>query len=183
MLNAILSQLGDADLDRAPPPVHLWDPPYCGEMDLRIRRDGTWVHEGAPMTRARLVRLFSTILRREGDDFFLVTPAEKVRITVEDAPFVAVALDASGEGDGQTLRFTTNVGDQATAGPDHRLWVKQGADSAGPAPYIHIRAGLNALLARPVYYELAERVCEGPQGRDGVWSQGVFFPLTGDNEE
>ena len=104
---------------RGPPPVHLWNPPFCGDLDMRIARDGTWFYLGTPIGRAPLVRLFSSILKREGDRYFLVTPVEKVGITVDDAPFVAVDFDAEGEGEAQRLTFTTHVGDSVTAGPDH----------------------------------------------------------------
>ena len=101
------------------PPVHLWNPPFRGDLDMRIARDGTWFYLGTPIGRPELVRLFSTILRRDGDDYFLVTPVEKVGITVDDAPFVAVDFEAEGTGAAQTLRFETNVGDHVTAGPRH----------------------------------------------------------------
>ncbi|MEL7486721.1 MAG: DUF1285 domain-containing protein, partial [Pseudomonadota bacterium] len=118
-----------AELERAGaalalPPVDKWDPDYCGEIDLVIKRDGVWFHEGTPIGRARLVRLFSTVLRKDGDDYFLVTPVEKLKIAVEDAPFVAVLMRAEGEGRDQRLIFTTNVGDEIMAGPDHALAMR-----------------------------------------------------------
>lgn len=161
------------------PPVHLWDPPFCGDLDMEIRRDGTWFYEGTPIGRKPLVRLFSTILKREDDRYFLVTPVEKVGIRVEDAPFVAVDLEAAGEGERQVISFTTNVGDVVVAGPEHRIRVlRDEADE--PSPYVHVRAGLDALIDRKSFYRLvdlgeAHRV----EGTDwfGVWSQGVFFPI------
>ena len=119
---------------RGPPPVHLWNPPFCGDLDMRIARDGTWFYLGTPIGRAPLVRLFSSILKREGDRFFLVTPVEKVGITVDDAPFVAVDFTAEGEGAAQRLTFTTHVGDSVTAGPDHPIRVERDPATASPPP-------------------------------------------------
>ncbi len=171
---------------RTLPPVERWTPARVGEIDIVIKSDGTWFHEGAPIARARLVRLFSTILMREGDDHFLVTPAEKLKITVEDAPFLAVLMKTEGEGDGRRLSFTTNMGDVAAAGPHHQLAFRasRGGDIA---PYIDVRRGLEARIARAVYYDLValgER--RHMEGGDvfGVWSNGVFFPFgpaAGDN--
>ncbi|GAB4520214.1 MAG: DUF1285 domain-containing protein [Parvularculaceae bacterium] len=162
------------------PPVERWNPPYCGEIDMRIRRDGVWLYQGSPIGKARLVRLFSTVLKREGDDYFLVTPVEKMKITVEDAPFIAVGMAAKGEGRAQSLTFTTNVGDAATAGPDHGLRMEFAPQSEEPAPYIHIRRGLEARIARAVYYDLVAlgtREIHDDQEMFGVWSGGVFFPF------
>lgn len=167
--------------ERPLPPVERWNPPFSGDMDVRITRDGTWYHEGAPFQRETLVRLFASILRRDEDGHhYLVTPVEKWRIRVDDAPFVAVRLDAFGEGVNRSLRFTTNVGDTVTAGPDHPLIVEYRDPSGEPAPYIHIRGGLRALLSRAVFVELVELGEERStsDGRDyGVWSQGQFFRL------
>ncbi len=138
------------------PPVETWRPDFCGEIDLVIRRDGTWVHEGTPIGRARLVRLFSTVLRREGDDYFLVTPVEKMAITVEDAPFIAVLMRREGEGEAQRLIFTTNVGDEVVAGPDHPIEFRKNVETGEGAPYLEVRAGLTARIARAVFYDLAE---------------------------
>ncbi|MDG4650625.1 DUF1285 domain-containing protein [Roseibacterium sp. SDUM158017] len=161
------------------PPVHLWNPPFCGDIDMEIRRDGTWFHEGTPIGRKPLVRLFSTILKREGDSFFLVTPVEKVGIRVEDAPFVAVDLEAAGTGREQVVSFTTNVGDRVLAGEDHEIRVVR--DETGePSPYIHVRAGLDALIDRKSFYRLVDLgEAHEIDGTDwfGVWSQGVFFPI------
>ncbi len=156
------------------PPVEKWQPAYCGEMDMVIRADGRWDHEGTPIGRAPLVRLFSTILRREGDDYFLVTPAEKIKIKVEDAPFVAVILDLEPgkTPETQRLKFRTNVGDEVIAGADFP--IRFGEGDASDIPYVMVRAGLEAKLNRPVYYQLAEYVVEH-DGKMGVWSDGQFF--------
>src|SRR6201987_3612575 len=135
---------------RGLPPVHLWNPANVGEIDIVIPKDGTWVHEGGVIGREALVRLFSTILRKDADGTYLVTPHEKLRITVEDAPFVAVRVDREGE----ALRFLTNVGEEAGAGPAHPIRVQTEAGGE-PRPYLHVRAGLEALITRPVFYELA----------------------------
>jgi hypothetical protein len=157
---------------RGLPPVHLWNPSHCGEIDIRIRRDGQWFHEGSPIGREALVRLFSTVLRKDPDGFHLVTPVEKLRITVEDAPFLAVRVDRIGE----ALRFTTNVGDTVEAGPDHPLRVETDPGTAEPAPYVHVRAALEARLSRPVFYELVA-MAEARDGVLGVTSHGAWFPL------
>lgn len=162
------------------PPVHLWNPPYSGDLDIRIARDGTWFYLGTPITRAPLVRLFSTILKLEGGKYFLVTPVEKVGITVEDAPFVAVDVTATGEGRAQTLTFETNVGDVATAGPDHPIRVERDPDTGEPAPYVMIRAGLEALIDRKSFYRLVELGVHAEHAGGawfGLWSQGAFFPM------
>ncbi|QNE31377.1 DUF1285 domain-containing protein [Sphingomonas sp. NBWT7] len=165
-----------ADSDRLPP-VDRWHPDHCGNSDMRIARDGTWYHQGSPIGRAAMVRAFSRILRREPDGgYVLVTPVEKLDIAVEDAPFVAVELKAEGEGRNATLAFRLNTGDVVTASADHPLRVV--AHDDGPHPYVHVRGGLEALIARPVYYELAERALAGEDGATpGVWSAGTFFPI------
>lgn len=163
------------------PPIDRWNPALSGDMDMRIARDGTWYHEGQPIERQNLVRLFSTILRREEDgDYYLVTPVEKWRISVDDAPLVAVLLDVFGKDIEQTLRFTTNLGDVVTAGPEHALEVEYTKPDGEPSPYIHVRGRLRALLARSVFLEVAElgeeRDVDGKLVY-GVYSQGVFFSL------
>jgi hypothetical protein len=174
-LERIAAEVGKA---RGLPPVHLWNPPHCGEIDIVIRRDGLWMHEGTPIGREALVRLFSTVLRLDPDGYHLVTPVEKMRITVEDAPFLAVRVDR----DGGALRFTTNVGDEVEAGPEHSLRVKADPETDEPAPYLHVRRGLEARLTRPVFYELVEMAepHEFPDGqRWAVRSNGVWFPIPG----
>ena len=164
-----------AEDDRLPP-VERWQPTHCGDSEMQIARDGTWYHQGSPIGRQAMVRLFSTILRREPDGgYVLVTPVEKLDIAVDDAPFVAVEMRAEGEGEQARLAFRLNTGDLATAGPDHPLRIEAGAE--GPRPYLHVRGGLEALIARPVFYELAEMAVAGPDGTSGVWSDGRFFPL------
>ena len=180
----------EGEAGKSLPPVHLWNPDYCGELDLVIKRDGTWIYEGGPIGRARLVRLFSTVLKREGERYFLVTPVEKLGVRVEDAPFVAVLMRVEeGEGGPRTRRlvFTTNVGDEAVAGPEHALVFRRdpagggaGAEKGEGAPYIHVRAGLEARVARAVYYDLVAlgetHHIDGGE-HFGVWSDGVFFPF------
>ena len=152
-------------------------PENCGEIDIRIARDGTWFYHGSPIGRKPLVKLFASVLRRNSDGgYWLVTPAERVRIQVDDAPFVAVALTPEGEGKEAHLVFTTNVEDVITAGPRHPIRVAFDAATAEPAPYVTVRDGLEALISRPVYYELVERG-EIQGDRFGVWSDGVFFSL------
>ena len=157
---------------RGPPPVHLWNPTHCGEIDIRIRRDGVWMHEGSPIGREALVRLFASVLRLDPDGFHLVTPVEKLRIRVDDAPFLAVRADRMADG----WRFLTNVGDEVDAGPEHALRVETDADTGAPAPYLHVRRGLEARLTRPVFYELVE-AAETRGGELGVVSGGAWFPL------
>lgn len=158
------------------PPVESWNPAHCGDSAMRIARDGTWFHEGSPIGRPALVRLFSTILRREPDgSFVLVTPGEKLTIEVEDAPFVAVELKSEGEGGARSLAFRLNIGDLIVAGPDHPLLLREAED--GPHPYLQVRPGLEALIARPVYYELAALALEEGAEPPGLWSQGAFFAL------
>lgn len=134
------------------PPVHLWNPPHCGDIDIVIRADGTWMHEGSPIGRPELVRLFSTVLRLDPDGYHLVTPAEKLRITVEDLPFRAVSVEAEGD----RLIFTTDVGDRVEASADNPVEVDTESDGQ-PRPRVHIRRGLWARILRPVFYELVER--------------------------
>jgi hypothetical protein len=165
--------------ERRLPPVDKWQPTRCGDSEMRIGRDGSWYHQGSPIGRPAMVRLFSTILRREpGGGFVLVTPVEKLDIIVEDAPFVAVELKSEGESEARTLAFRLNTGDVVIAGPDHRLRFERG-DSPGdcPRPYLEVRAGLDALVARPVYYELAELALAEGARPAGLWSGGEFFPL------
>ncbi|WP_101067239.1 DUF1285 domain-containing protein [Roseovarius salinarum] len=158
------------------PPVHDWDPEFTGDMDMRIARDGRWLHEGQRIERPGLVRLFSTILRREGDDYFLVTPVEKYRITVDDAPFVAVDVEAEGEGRTQELVFETNVGDRVAAGPEHPIRVERDAETGEPAPYVLVRDGLEALIDRKSFYRLVDLGCH-EDGWFGLWAGGMFFRM------
>ena len=163
------------------PPVHLWNPPFCGDLDMRIARDGTWFYEGSPINRFQLVKLFSSILRREEGKYYLVTPVEKVGITVEDAPFVAVEFEVSGEGEAQELYFTTHVGDQVLAGAEHPIRVERQAESGEPSPYVMVRNDLEALIDRKSFYRLVELGCHH-EGWFGLWSGGVFFPMIPSDE-
>jgi hypothetical protein len=170
---ADIARLSEAD---RLPPVERWNPDHCGHSDMRIARDGTWYHQGSPIGRQAMVRAFSRILRREADGgYVLVTPVEKLDIDVEDAPFVAVELKAEGEGRQATLAFRLNTGELVTASAEHPLRFVEHED--GPHPYVHVRGGLEALIARPVYYELAELALAAEDETPGVWSAGTFFPI------
>ena len=164
---------------RGPAPVHLWNPPDCGDIDMRIAADGTWFYCGSPIGRLPLVQLFSSILRKDRDRHVLVTPVEKVGVTVDDAPFLAVELYHSGEGQHLALTFRTNVGDLLTAGEEHPLRFDRGA-ADGVKPYVKVRGDLWALVSRALYYDLvALGACEPWRGEAwfGVRSLGVFFPM------
>jgi len=160
------------------PPVHLWNPPYCGEIDLRITADGTWLYQKTPIGRPALVRLFASVLKREGDRYYLVTPVEKCAITVDDAPFLAVEVVRE-EGEAPRLIFRTNVGDVVCCGADHALRFEREA-TGGYKPYVHVRADLWAKATRPVYYDLVEygeiREIDGAPWF-GLASGGTFFPM------
>lgn len=176
-----LSSMSLADIARLAdahklPPVERWNPDHCGDSEMRIARDGTWFHQGSPIGRPAMVKLFSTILRREEDGgHVLVTPVEKLDIEVEDAPFVAVEMKADGEGEAARLHFRLNTDDIITAGPDNAIRFEQHED--GPRPYLHVRSGLEALISRAVYYELAERALADAAGTPGIWSDGAFFAM------
>ena len=158
------------------PPVEKWNPTHCGDSEMRIARDGTWYHQGSPIGRPAMVRLFSTILRREADgSHVLVTPVEKLDIEVEDAPFIAVEMKAEGTGRDSKLAFRLNTGDLVTAGPEHPLRFAE--DTDGPRPYLAVRGGMEALVVRSVYYDLAERAIADGAETPGIWSDGAFFPL------
>lgn len=162
------------------PPVHLWDPPFCGDLDMRIARDGTWFYLGTPIGRHALVKLFSSILRKDGDDYFLVTPIEKVGIVVDDAPFVAVDFERTGIGRDQILTFETQVGDFVQASAQNPIRVKRDEDTGEPSPYILVRANLEALIDRKSFYRLVDLgETQQHEGADwfGIHSGGVFFPI------
>lgn len=186
-----LASLSLADIarlvaERRLPPVEQWHPSHCGDSEMRIAADGTWYHQGSPIGRQEMVRLFSTILRREADgSYVLVTPVEKLDIAVDDAPFIAVELSSEGEGAARRLAFRLNSGDLVVADADHPISLRGSIEE--PRPYLHVRGargnGLDALIARPVFYELA-RIALDEQPADarpdspvGVWSGGRFFPL------
>ena len=161
--------------ERRLPPVDRWKPERCGHSEMRIARDGTWYHQGAPIERPAMVRLFSTVLRREPDGrHMLVTPVEKLEIDVEGTAFRAVEMSSEGEGRERTIAFRLDSGDAVILGPDHPL-------SLTPSPRILVRHGLEAELSRPVYYELAEIALADDREPRGVWSQGAFFALDGDD--
>ena len=171
-----LAEIAQAAADQRLPPVERWNPTHCGDSEMRIARDGTWFHQGSPIARPAMVRLFSTILRREPDGgFVLVTPVEKLDIQVEDAPFTAVEMKAEGDGRDARLAFRLNTGDLVTAGPEHALRFAGTSDE--PRPYLHVRGGLEALVARSLYYELVDRALADGTEPPGVWSNGEFFPL------
>lgn len=162
---------------RGPPPVHLWNPPHCGDIGLRIARDGTWFYAGTPIGRPAMVRLFASILRRDPEEYVLVTPVEKVSITVEDAPFIATDAEMGPDG---RLRFVTNVGDVVEAGPEHGIRVEQDPLTGQPRPYLHVRHGLEARIDRKTFYRLVEMgTTEVHEGTEwfGVRTADAFFPL------
>ena len=187
--NALMKIVADAEKasnpetgERGLPPVHLWEPDYCGDIGMKIARDGQWYYANSPIGRKKLVRLFSTILRHDEDgEHYLVTPVEKIRIEVEDAPFIATLMTMTGEGRAQILRFETNVGDFTEAGPDHPMRFEINAETGEPSPYVHVRARLEGLIARPVFYDLVE-LAEVHEGQFGVWSHGVFFAISSAEE-
>ena len=162
--------------ERSLPPVDRWNPAHCGQSDMRIAADGTWFHMGTAITRPAMVRLFSTVLRREPDgSHVLVTPVEKLSIEVEVTAFRAIAMTSEGEGDTRRIAFELDSGDAVILGPDHPLTI--GEDVNGPSPRLAVRHGLEALIARPLYYELAEIALAEGQDPPGVWSSGAFFAL------
>jgi len=161
---------------RSLPPVDRWNPEHCGNSDMRIAADGTWFHMGTPITRPAMVRLFSTVLRREPDgSHVLVTPVEKLSIEVEVTAFRAIAMTSEGEGDQRRIAFELDCGDAVILGPDHPLILAQ--DEHGPSPRLAVRHGLEALIARPLYYELAEIALAEGNDPPGIWSSGAFFAL------
>jgi uncharacterized protein len=169
-----------ASRKRGPAPVHLWNPPFCGDIDMRIAADGTWFYMGSPIGRAPLVQLFASILRRDEDRFVLVTPVERVGIKVDDAPFLAVELTVAYASGAPVLTFRSNVEDFVTVDRDHPLRFERGA-SEGLKPYVLVRGGLWALVKRALFYDLAalgERSEWGGESWFGVRSSGIFFPMT-----
>jgi hypothetical protein len=161
-------------------PVEKWDPPYCGDIGMKIRRDGTWIYQGSPIGRIALVKLFASILRKDGDGkTYLVTPAEKVDVEVEDAPFLAVEMAVSGEGRNQTLTFRTNVDDVVTVDQDYPLRFERSEPDGGLKPYVLVRGRLEALCTRAVYAELvALAEPKDGEGDDvGMWSGGVWWGM------
>jgi hypothetical protein len=161
------------------PPVHLWNPPFCGDLDMRIATDGTWFYLGTPIGRPALVKLFSTVLKREGAKYFLVTPVEKVGIRVDDVPFMAVEMAEEGAGASRKLSFRTNVDDWVPCNSEHRLRFEAASDG-GLTPYLHVRSDLWAKVTRALYYDLVEmgeeKVVDGRE-MFGVVSNGEFFAM------
>ena len=174
LASASLDQLAAAIADRALPPVEQWNPEHCGDSEMRIARDGTWYHQGRPIGREAMVRLFATVLRREPDgSHVLVTPVEKLSIEVEVTAFRAIAMTSEGTGDKRRIAFELDSGDAVILGPDHPLTI--GGDAHGPSPRLAVRHGLEALIARPLYYELAEIALAEANDPPGIWSNGAFF--------
>lgn len=175
-LEALLKeQAGDR-----PPPVEKWNPPYCGDIGMRIRNDGVWFYQGSPIGRKPLVRLFSRVLRKDEDGrHYLVTPVEKVDVAVDDAPFLAVEMEVSGAGEDQTLTFRTNVDDVVRCGPGHQLRFVEEMPGGGLKPYLLVRGRLEALVTRALYYDLVELAVPSGDGSDAlvVWSEGIPFPV------
>ena len=176
-LESLAAALGK---QRGPAPVHLWDAPFCGDLDMRIAADGTWHYLGSPIGRPAMVRLFASVLKREGDSYFLVTPAEKVGIKVDDAPFLAVEMETQGAGAERTMIFRTNVDDVVRCDAEHSLRFEPEAGTGGIKPYIHVRRDLWALVTRALFFDLVAlgetRTLDGRE-MFGVASAGSFFPM------
>ena len=172
----IAASVSAATRGKGLPPVHLWNPPFCGDLDIRIARDGTWFYLGTPIGRPALVKLFASILKKEAGKYYLVTPVEKVGIQVDDAPFVAVDVDHR-DGD---LHFTTQVGDTMIAGPDHPIRVERDPKTGEPSPYVLVRSNLEALIDRKSFYRLVDlglhEIWKG-ESWFGLRSQSTFFPV------
>ncbi|MEH6520746.1 DUF1285 domain-containing protein [Sulfitobacter sp.] len=171
-----LAEAVKATKSRGLPPVEQWNPPFCGDIDMEIQRDGTWFYEGTPIGRPGMVKLFASILIREDENYFLVTPVEKVGIRVQDAPFVAVDFETSGAGTTQRLTFTTNLDDVTVAGPDAPLRFVRDANTGEPSPYVSVRRNLEALIDRKSFYRLVD-IGVHYDGWFGVWSDGEFFRI------
>jgi hypothetical protein len=174
-LSRLAEALGSDAKRKGPPPVERWNPAYCGEIDMRIAADGTWHYMGSPINRPALVRLFATVLRKDPERFVLVTPVERVGITVEDAPFLAVEMAVEGEGESRQIAFRTNVDDLVQVGPDHPLRFERGANN-GVKPYVKVRGELWARVTRPLALDLVD-MGEERQGAFGIAVAGTFFPV------
>ncbi len=171
-----LGEIAQMVADKRLPPVETWNPPHGGDSEMRIAVDGTWYHQGSPITRPSMVKLFSTILRRNADgSYCLVTPVERLDIRVDDAPFLAVEVKISGSGKARSLSFRLNSDDLIIAGADHpiRFAEREGE----PRPYLLVRGGMEALITRPVYYELANLALDEGGDPPGLWSSGCFFAV------
>jgi uncharacterized protein len=177
-----LANLARLLADRKLPPVEQWNPAFCGDIDMRIARDGTWFYLGTPIVRPPMVKLFASVLRKEADgSYVLVTPAEKVGITVEDAPFIAVEAFSEGDGKARRFGFRLNTDDAVMVDADHRLRVKFDPVSQEPRPYVHVRRGMEALINRSVFYEIVAWAMADQKDNQtlGLWSNGVWFPIDG----
>ncbi|MGA8497697.1 MAG: DUF1285 domain-containing protein [Xanthobacteraceae bacterium] len=178
-LEAITGALARAG-GKGPPPVERWNPPFCGDLDMRIATDGTWFYMKTPIGRPALVKLFASVLKREGDSYFLVTPVEKCGITVDDAPFLAVELNIENGAEGRVLHFRTNVDDWVSCGPQHALRFEPEAGTGGLKPYLHVRRDLWAKVTRTLFFDLVEigeeREVDG-KAMFGVTSMGAFFAM------
>ena len=172
-----LKGLGEARKAKGPPPVHLWNPPFCGDIDMRIAQDGTWFYMNSPIGRKPLVQLFASVLRHDADGrYYLVTPVEKVGIRVDDVPFTAIRMRVEGEGRAQVIHFETNVDDQVTVDADHPLRFAPEEGTGGLKPYVLVREGLEALVSRALFYDLAAAGMV-EDGWFGVWSSGCFYRM------
>ncbi|WP_417686555.1 DUF1285 domain-containing protein [Roseibium sp.] len=178
-LAALISRAGGNA--RGNPPVDKWNPPFCGDLDIRIARDGSWSYLGSPIQREALVRLFASVLRKDEDDrHYLVTPVEKIGITVEDVAFLGVELHCEGNGEGKVLTLRTNVGDVVRVDAEHPLRFQVDPENGGLLPYVLVRGRLEALLSRPLLYQLVDLLEEKEQAdtmHTGIWSAGTFFSL------
>ena len=178
-LDGIVKEVQQAGA-KGPPPVHLWNPPFCGDLDMRIGTDGTWYYLKTPIGRPALVKLFASVLKRENDKYFLVTPVEKCGIKVDDAPFLAVEMKVEERSGGRVLNFRTNVDDWVACGPEHTLRFEPEPDTGGLKPYLHVRRDLWAKVSRPLFYDLVElgeeRDVQGER-MFGVVSDGAFFAM------
>lgn len=174
-----LAEIASAVAEKRLPPIESWNPSHCGDSEMRIAADGTWFHQGSPIGRKAMVQLFSTILRREANgSYVLVTPAEKLDIIVEDAPFVALEVKIEGERENRRLAFRLNTDELVVAGPAHAIRFAQTDD--GPRPYVMVRGRMEALIVRPVYYELAAIALDEGADPPGIWSDGAFFAMAVD---
>nr|WP_246088770.1 DUF1285 domain-containing protein [Phreatobacter stygius] len=165
---------------KGPPPVHLWNPPFCGDLDMRIAADGTWFYMKTPIGRPALVKLFSSVLKREDDKYYLVTPVEKVGITVDDAPFAAVEMRVSGSGTTRAIALRTQTEEWVEVGPDHPLRFEKEAGTDGLKPYVHVRRELWARVSRALFHDLANlgevRPVDGAAWF-GLYAAGTFYPM------
>ena len=179
-LGQILAELEKNSDGQSLPPVDKWNPDFCGDMELVIKRDGSWHYQGSPIGRQRLVKLFSTVLKKEDDKYFLVTPVEKLGIRVEDAPFLVIRMQVKDTADGPVITFEDNCDNQIILTKDNPIWVEHDSKTGEPSPYIMVRRNLHALIHRNVFYELVERADErviDEQKHLGVMSAGEFFSL------